>query len=86
MAFKITKSDLQFHKKMNLPLPNKCPNCRHGERFSRHNPLRFWHRQCMCKQENHGHDARCINEFETSYSLEQPEIIYCEKCYQKEIY
>lgn len=28
----------------------------------------------------------CQNEFETSYSPDRPEIIYCEKCYQQEIY
>ena len=60
LAFKITDSELQFYKKMNLPLPNKCPNCRHAERFVKHNPLKLWHRQCMCDKENHyNHKKKC---------------------------
>ena len=87
LAFKITDSELQFYKKMNLPLPNKCPNCRHAERFVKHNPLKLWHRQCMCSKENHyNHKGKCDIEFETSYSPDRPEIVYCEKCYQQEVY
>jgi len=28
----------------------------------------------------------CPNEFETSYAPDRPEIIYCESCYNKEVY
>lgn len=28
----------------------------------------------------------CTNEFSTSYAPERPEIVYCEKCYQQEVY
>lgn len=86
-AFKITSSEFQFYKKMDLPLPNKCPNCRHAERLLKHNPLRFWHRQCMCEKEGHNnHEGQCSVEFETSYAPDRPEIVYCEKCYQQEVY
>jgi len=30
-------------------------------------------------------DEHCPNEFETSYSPDRPEIVYCEKCYQSEV-
>ena len=83
---------------MDLPLPNKCPNCRHAERFIKHNPLKFWYRTCQCKgnsstndlyinnaQHTHGNEP-CKNEFETSYAPDRPEIVYCEKCYQQEVY
>jgi len=26
------------------------------------------------------------NEFETAYAPDRPEIVYCEKCYQQEVY
>lgn len=84
-AFKITSQELQFYKKMNLPLPRLCPNCRHYERLKQRNPLKLWHRQCMCDKSEHGHDVRCPNEFETSYSPDRSEIIYCEQCYNAEI-
>jgi hypothetical protein len=77
-AFKIIPAELQFYKRMNLPLPRFCPNCRHYERLSQRNPLKLWHRQCM--------KEGCKNTFETSYAPERPEIVYCESCYNKEIY
>jgi len=77
-AFRITFSEYQFYKKMNLPLPRLCPNCRHYERMKKRNPLKFWHRKCM--------KEGCNNEFETSYAPDRPEIVYCEKCYQQEVY
>jgi len=86
-AFKITFPELQFYKKHNLALPRLCPNCRHFQRLKKRNPLRLWHRSCMCKKENHFHGAnKCNIEFETSYAPDRPEIIYCEKCYQAEVY
>jgi len=96
-AFKIIPQELQFYRRMNLPLPRLCPNCRHYQRLKQRNPLKLWPRQCMChgvKSSNgvyintikhfHG-DQPCPNEFETTYSPDRPEIVYCEKCYQSEV-
>ncbi len=97
-AFKITSQELEFYKKMELPLPRLCFNCRHSQRIKKRNPMRLWHRKCSCEgqiakgkgQYNntithfHGNDP-CPNEFETSYSPDRPEIIYCENCYQQEV-
>jgi hypothetical protein len=86
-VFKIIESEFQFYKKMNIPLPCLCPNCRHYQRLKQRNPLRLWHRKCMCDKENHLHGKeKCGVEFETSYAPNRPEIIYCEKCYQQEVY
>ncbi|MEK7219247.1 MAG: hypothetical protein AAB687_01065 [Patescibacteria group bacterium] len=86
-AFKIVPEELKFYKRMNLSLPRLCPNCRHFQRIRQRNPLKLWHRTCMCEKENHFQGAgKCEVEFETSYAPERPEIIYCEKCYQQEIY
>jgi hypothetical protein len=86
-AFKIRAEDLQFYKKMNLALPRLCPNCRHFQRLKKRNPLKLWHRTCMCDQTNHNHgEGKCQVEFETSYAPDRPEIVYCEKCYQQEVY
>jgi hypothetical protein len=76
-AFKIIKEELQFYQRLNLPLPRLCPNCRHYQRLSHRNPFRLWHRKCM--------KPGCANEFETSYSPDRPEIIYCESCYNAEV-
>jgi hypothetical protein len=86
-AFKIIEPEYQFYKRMNLPLPHLCPNCRHYQRLKQRNPLKLWHRQCMCDKTNHhNHSGKCEVEFETSYSPDRPEVIYCEKCYQQEVY
>ncbi len=77
-AFKITVEELRFYRKMNIPLPRLCSSCRHYERLEKRNPLKLWHRTCM--------KEGCNNEFETSYSPDRKEIVYCKDCYQKEVY
>ena len=96
-AFKIIPQELEFYRKMNLPLPRLCPNCRHYQRIQQRNPLKLWKRQCQCagaKSENgvyantakHAHgDKPCPNEFQTTYAPKRPEIVYCEKCYLDEV-
>lgn len=96
-AFRVTPYELQFYKSSNIPLPRTCPNCRHYERVENRNPIKLWKRQCQCagaKSTNgiysntveHFHKSdHCPNEFETSYSPERPEIVYCETCYQNEV-
>ncbi|MFA6257506.1 MAG: hypothetical protein WC671_00640 [Candidatus Paceibacterota bacterium] len=86
-AFRIIKSELDFLKRMNLPLPRFCINCRHYERLTLRNLPLFFRRQCMCDKKNHIHGTqKCEVEFETSYAPDRPEIVYCERCYQQEIY
>ena len=98
-AYKIIPQELQFLRKMNLPLPRLCPNCRHYQRIKQRNPLKLWHRKCQCAGETsenkiykntadhiyHKKDEHCPNEFETTYSPERKEIVYCEKCYLAEV-
>jgi hypothetical protein len=77
-AFKLVKDEINFYKKYNIPIPNKCSNCRYYERFEKILPLKLWHRKCM--------KEGCENEFETPYAPDRPEIVYCERCYQQEVY
>ena len=97
-GFKITVGELQLYRKLNLPLPRLCHNCRYYERLKLENPRKLWERKCQCggeKSENglykntgihiHGKE-QCMVEFETAYSPENTEIVYCEKCYQQEVY
>ena len=85
-AFKIIPNELIFYRRFNIPLPRLCYGCRHYERLKKRNPMKLWHRTCMCSKENHDHKGKCEIEFETSYAPDRPEIIYCERCYQKEVY
>jgi hypothetical protein len=87
IAFRLTNYGLAFYRKHKIPLPVFCPNCRYCERFSQLPALKLWHRTCMCDKINHFHGTgKCEVEFETPYAPERPEIIYCEKCYQQEVY
>jgi hypothetical protein len=83
--FKITPYELAFYMKCEVQIPRKHFNVRYLERFDLRNPRKLYHRQCMCEENDHGHEGRCPVEFETTYSPERSEKIYCEKCYQKSV-
>ncbi|OGJ44359.1 hypothetical protein A2272_05805 [Candidatus Peregrinibacteria bacterium RIFOXYA12_FULL_33_12] len=74
--FKIIKPELEFYRKMNLPIPRRHPDQRHKERMALRNPRKLWTRNCM----------KCGMEIQTTYSPERKEIVYCEKCYFGSIY
>jgi len=97
-VYRIIKAELEFLKNNNIALPRYCPNCRHYQRLKQRNPFKLWSGKCQCAGANsenkkykntieHTHGAEsCSNEFETSYAPDRPEIVYCEKCYQQEVY
>lgn len=96
-AFKIIPQELAFYRKMNLPLPQLCHNCRNAQRLAYGRPYQLWERQCMCagaaseagtykNTEAHSHgSAHCSSNFKTAYAPERPEIVYCEGCYKAEM-
>lgn len=69
--YKIIKQELEFYRKMNLPIPHKCSDCRHGDRMKLRNPRKLWERKCN----------KCNTEIKSTYSPERTEEVYCEKCY-----
>ncbi|MFA5075918.1 MAG: hypothetical protein WC480_00670 [Patescibacteria group bacterium] len=76
--YKITLAELKLYKQITVPLPRQCFDCRHLARLKQRNPRQLWHRQCL--------RPGCKNEFETTYAPDRSEKVYCEECYQKEIY
>ncbi len=84
-AFRMIETEFDFCKRMNIPLPNLCPNCRHYERLALRNVPKLHTRTCSCDISGHSHSGACSNTFETTYSPNRPEKVYCEQCYQKEI-
>ena len=76
-AYRITTDELQFYKQKGLPLPRKCPNCRHYERLAYRNQNRLYTRTCMFPD--------CGSMFETTYAPDQTEKVYCETCYKREV-
>ena len=84
-AFRVTADEMALYRRLSIPLPTLCFNCRHAERVHLRNPRKLWHRNCKCDKANHAHDGKCPNEFETSYAPDRPETVFCEACYQAEV-
>jgi hypothetical protein len=85
-AYRIVPAELTFYRQKKLPLPRLCPNCRHHDRLRYRSPMRLYVRKCNCNIKTHSHENSCDNEFETPYAPERIEKIYCESCYNKEVY
>ncbi|MEW5858188.1 MAG: hypothetical protein AB1861_12530, partial [Cyanobacteriota bacterium] len=91
-AYRITPPELDFYRKFGIPLPKLCFNCRHYARLEQRNPMKLWQRKCMCNgldssslAAKHGHLGACENVFQTPFSEDRAEIVYCEDCYNKEV-
>ncbi len=69
--FRIIKAELTFYHQEQIPIPRKCPHCRHRKRLSLRNPKHFWDRHC----------DRCDTPLKSSYSPQHAKSIYCEQCY-----
>jgi hypothetical protein len=74
-AFRIVSDELALMKRLLMPLPHECPNCRHKARFARMNSPRLYDRACL----------KCEKPIRTPYAPDRKEIIYCESCYNSEV-
>ncbi len=75
-AFRITANELAFYQRMNLPLPKYSFNARHVRRLNKRPPLKLIERVC----------GKCNILVQTVYTKDFAPIVYCEKCYQAEVY
>lgn len=74
--FKVIKQELDYYRKLRLPIPHLHPDERHRLRMSMRNPRTLWKRECV----------KCGKGMETTFSPERPEHVVCEECYLKEVY
>ena len=74
--FKIQPLELKLLRQNDIPVPDHAPQERHLERFARRNPRKFWKRPC----------GKCKKEITTTWDPKREETVYCEACYQKEVY
>lgn len=74
--YKMILQELSFYRKMELPIPRSCPDCRHKLIFELVNPLTLNEMKC----------AKCGDLMLTTYVAGGEKTIYCEKCYLKEVY
>ena len=73
--YRITVPELKFYRRQSLPIPRNCFYCRHKARKSLKNPRQLFDRTC----------EKCQAPIRTTYQESQPEIVYCESCYLKEV-
>ncbi|MBI2636267.1 hypothetical protein HYW84_02995 [Candidatus Peregrinibacteria bacterium] len=74
--YRVIPQELSYYQKQVLPVPHRCPECRHADRLKLRNPRKLW--RCKC--------ANCGKDINTTYAPERPEKILCEECYLKEVY
>ena len=74
--YKIISQEYKLLRKMQLPIPRLCFECRHGQRNSYRKERKLYDRKC----------SKCSTNLKTNYSPEGSEQIYCEKCYLEEVY
>lgn len=68
---KIIPVELQFCKRIGIPLPRISWRERQKARMALRNPWMLWEREC----------SKCGAQIMTTYAPERKEPIYCEKCY-----
>lgn len=74
--YRIIPQELNFYRKMGLPIPLKHPDQRHIERISKRNPRKLFKRNC----------DKCNEPIKTSYAPNAEVKVYCNGCYLKEMY
>ena len=73
--FKIQPIELDFYKKMNLPIPKYCPDERHLHRLKCKNPRKLLDRNC----------EKCGVQLRTTYGENTQNKVHCHKCYLETI-
>ncbi len=69
-AFRVITDEAGFYTRFNLPIPNKCPNCRHEARMKLRTIPRFHTLTCQ----------NCNKEIMTAYDESTPNL-FCKECY-----
>ncbi|MFA6585885.1 MAG: hypothetical protein WCS86_01865 [Candidatus Paceibacterota bacterium] len=73
--FRVASSELEFYRRMNLPLPDTHPLLRIENRLSFVKEGKKYRAVC----------GKCKKDMETVFDLSENFLIYCEKCYQQEV-
>ena len=76
--YRLINREIGFYKKNKLALPLRCFNCRHAGRMAKRNQRSLWSGDCK----------KCGAKILTSYTPEDQKKypVYCESCYNKEVY
>lgn len=69
--FTIEVDDFAFYKKINVPPPTLCPQCRRQRRLAWRNDLNLYSRTC----------GLCKKSIVSLYSTDKPFPVYCQRCW-----
>lgn len=72
----LQKAEIDFYRKHHISLPRKHPDIRHEERMKLRPGRTLYLRKCDC----------CSKEMLSVYDKQVGKLVYCESCYQKEVY
>lgn len=90
------KAELEFYRKHNLPIPRKHPDIRHEERMKLRPGRTLYLRSCdKCQNEILSvypviardeaiHNSQDMDHY--AIARDDSQKVYCEYCYQKEVY
>ncbi len=73
--YRIIGPELQLYRRLIIPIPRKCFYCRHQDRIARRGPFKLFDRTC----------DHCKKPIKTNFAPGRPEIVYCKRCYPKEV-
>jgi hypothetical protein len=74
--YRLQKAEIEFYRKYRLPIPDKHPDIRHEERMKLRPGRTLFLRTC----------DYCNKEMLSVYQSDHEWKVYCEECYQKEVY
>lgn len=74
--FRIIRQELEFYIKYRIEIPLVHPDIRYRELHGKRLPRKLYMRNCQ----------KCKTPVETPYNPEKNEIVYCEKCYNEQMY
>ena len=74
--FRVVSAELSFYRSLQLPMPRNCIDCRQHRRLDLHSPWKLFNRAC----------GRCKSPIQTTFSVEQPEEVICENCFEQVAY
>lgn len=74
--YRIVPPELDLYRRLGVPVPQICPECRRAIRLQLRGPYHLYSRNC----------SRCQQTVLTNKSEQVAPIVYCEACYQAEIY
>jgi hypothetical protein len=73
--FKLIKQELEFYRKMEIPVPVNCFIERHKKRLAQRNQRKLYLKKC----------DKCKKEIQTTWPPDTPNKIYCKECFLSDI-